>query len=310
MNIVFMIFLGISIYLIVERIYEQKIFEKISRYLDTKNEFYYKEFLKRYEKSKKIKITEKFNLIYKINLLIDKADLKKNIFLNVFSLIAFGIGCFTILYSITLHIFKNSGVSLIIALPSILVPFVILKYIASYKSEKLEKVFLNFLLQLKNYTKISNDVIGALKNVETLQPLQSYIDKFNLELNSGIKFEKAIEHLKEKISVAQFREFFSNLEYCYVFGGDFTTLIDKSYKTINELQKEKIKRKQETQGARIVLFILILLNIFVYINFVKSDSENYMIMQNTILGNIILYWNFLSIWILIYLSEKVKKLDY
>lgn len=310
MNIVFIIFLGISIYLIVEKIYEQKIIERISRYLDTKNEFYYKEFLKRYEKSKKIKITEKFNLIYKINLLIDKADLEKSIFINVFSLIGEGICCFAILYITTLHIFKNSGVSLIIALPSILFPFVILKYIASYKSEKLEKVFLSFLLQLKNYTKISNDVIGALKNVETLQPLQSYIDKFNLELSSGIKFEKAMEHLKEKISVAQFREFFSNLEYCYVFGGDFTTLIEKSYHTINELQKEKIKRKQETQGARIVLFILILLNVFVYINFVKSDSENYMIMQNTLLGNIILYWNFLSIWILIYLSEKVKKLDY
>ncbi len=310
MKIIFIALLGISIYLIVENFYQRKILEKISKYLDTKNEFYYKEFLKRYDKSKKVKITEKFNLIYKINLLIDRAALEKNIFINSFTLIIAGIICFVISDIVALYIFKIPGVSLIIALPTILIPFMALKAIGTYKAEKLEKVFLNFLLQLKNYTKISNDVIGALKNVETIQPLQSYIDKFNLELNSGIKFEKAIEHLKEKINVIQFKEFFSNLEYCYVFGGDFTTLIDKTYHTINELQKEKAKRKQETQGARIVLFILVLLNIFVYMNFVKNNNENYMIIKNTLIGNVILYWNFLSIWILLYLSEKVKKLDY
>ena len=125
-----------------------------------------------------------------------------------------------------------------------------------------------------------------------------------------MKFEVAIEHLKEKIPVLKFREFFSNLQYCYVFGGNFSTLIDKSYQTINDLQNEKNKRKQETKGARIVLFILMLFNVFVYVRFVKNDYDNYMLMRNSFMGRGILYWNFISMWFLIYLSEKVKKLDY
>ena len=218
--------------------------------------------------------------------------------------------CFLIIYIIVFDIFKILGLAFIIALPCCTIPFVILNFIVSYKLEKIEKVFLNFLLQLKNYTQISNDVISALKNIETIDPLQSYIDKFNLEINSGIKFEIALEHLKEKISIIKFKEFFSNVQYCYIFGGNFANLIDKSYQTINELQKEKSKRKQETQSARIVLFILMLLDILVYINFVRNDYENYIIMRKSFIGNLILYWNFISMWFLIYLSEKVKKLDY
>lgn len=310
MNFILFVLIAITIYLFIEKIYEKRILSKINKYINDKNELYYKEFLKKYEKSKKIKITEKFNLKYKINILLDKADIEQNIFINTVSLLLYSFICFLITYIVIFNVFKILSLALIIALPCFFIPFIVLNLIASYKSEKMEKVFLNFLLQLKNYTQISNDVIGALKNVETIEPLKSYIDKFNLEINSGIKFETAMEHLKEKISVIKFKEFFANLQYCYIFGGNFATLIDKSYQTIQELQKEKNRRKQETQSARIVLLILMLLNIFVYMNFVKNDYENYMIMKNSFVGNIILYWNFISIWFLVYLSEKVKKLDY
>ena len=310
MRLLLFVFIGISCYLFLEKMYQKRILHKINKYINDKNELYYKEFLEKYEKSKKIKITEKFNLKYKINLLIDKANIEQSLFVNYLSLLFYGLICFCFTYIISFNIFKIIGLALLISLPSFVIPFVLLNFVTSYKSEKLEKVFLNFLLQLKNYTKINNDVIGALNSIETVEPLQSYIDKFNLEINSGIKFETAMEHLKEKISVKKFKEFFSNLQYCYVFGGDFAKLIDKSYQTINELQKEKEKRKQETQSARIVLVILMILNIFVYINFVKNNYENYMIMKNSFLGKGILYWNFTSMWFLIYLSERVKKLDY
>jgi hypothetical protein len=40
------------------------------------------------------------------------------------------------------------------------------------------------------------------------------------------------------------------------------------------------------------------------------NPENYNIMQKTFIGNAILYWNFISIWLLVLLANKVKKLDY
>ena len=174
----------------------------------------------------------------------------------------------------------------------------------------IEKIFLNVLLQLKNYTKINNDIIYAMQQIETIEPLQSYINIFLIEINSGIKFEKAISNLKEKIKIQTYKDFLSNLEYCYLYGGSFTVLIDKSYKLISEIQNEKNIRNQETKSARMVLFILIFLNIFVYITNIKNNHDNYIIMQKSIVGNIILYWNFISMWLLILLASKVKKLDY
>lgn len=302
--------IGFSIFEIIHQIFENKIVIKINNYLNQKNELYYKTFLKNYEKSKKIKMTDRLHLMYYFDLLIDRTGLKRNIFINPIMLMLYSVLCVVITYQFAFQFLKIQMLSFVVALPCALLPVIILNMIVSYQEERLEKVFLNFLLQIKNYTKISNDITSAFKEVDTVEPLKSYIQKFNIELGSGIKFEKAIEHLKEKVGIAKFKEFFSNIQYCYLYGGSFPHLIDKNYQMISEIQAEKTKRMQETKGARMVLFILMLLNIYVYMTYIKNNYENYLIMQKSTFGMLILYWNFLSMWILLWLSMRVKKLDY
>lgn len=297
-------------YLIIQKIIDTNLLKRINKYLNEKNEKYYEELLKYYEKNKKIKLKSKINIFHKINIKLDKAGIKRNLVINPITIIALSFICFVIVYLLAFSFFKIITLSLIVSIPSILLPFVIINFVASYKSQKIEKIFPNFLLQLKNYTRINNDIIYAMQEVQTIEPLQSYINTFLIEINSGIKFEKAIQNLKEKIDIEIFRNFFSNLEHCYLYGGSFTELIDKSYKMINEIQKEKDARIQETKSARLVLFVLIFLDLFIYMTNIKNNYENYMIMQKTFVGNAILYWNFISIWLLVLLANKVKKLDY
>ena len=307
--ILFMLILIIS-YLCVEKIIDYNIPKKINKYLNEKNEKYYSELLKYYDKNKKIKLKAKLNIFSKINIKLDKAALKRSILINPITIIILSIICFVICYTITFNFLKIILLSLIISIPALLIPITIVNFIGNYKNEKIEKVFVNFLMQLKNYTKINNDIVLAMSEVQTIEPLQSYIDTFLIEVNSGIKFEKAIENFKEKIDVEMFKTFLSNIEHCYLYGGNFTELIDKSYKMISEIQKEKNERLQETKSARIVLYVLIILNLFVYVTNIKNNYENYLIMQKTFIGNLILYWNFISIWLLMMLANKVKKLDY
>ena len=262
------------------------------------------------KKNKKIKITTKLNIIHKINILIEKAGLSRGILINPITILISCISTFLVCYLIIFNIFKIILLSLIISVPTIFIPIIILSFIAESKSKKIEKVMTNFLLQLKNYTQINNDIIYAFNQVKTIEPLQSYVKKFLLEVNSGIKFEKAIENLKEKITFEKFKTFFTNMQYCYLNGGSFTELINKSYKIISKIQEEKNIRQQETMGARIVLMVLIILDLFVYFTFIKNDYDNYLIMTKSLIGNLILYWNFISIWILFILIHKVKKLDY
>lgn len=310
LKILLFIIIALDSYLIIQKLIDINIIKRVNKYLNEKNEKYYEELLKYYDKNKKIKLKSKINIFHKINIKLDKAGIKRNILINPITLIFISIFSCAIIYFFVFNYLKIITLSLIVSIPSILIPFIVISFIGNYKSEKIEKIFPNFLLQFKNYTRINNDIIYAMREVQTIQPLQTYINTFLIEINSGIKFEKAIQNLKEKIDIEIFRNFFSNLEHCYLYGGSFTELIDKSYKMINEIQKEKEARIQETKSARMVLFILIFLNLFVYISNIKNNPENYMIMQKTFIGNSILYWNFISVWLLVLLANKVKKLDY
>lgn len=309
-NVILFLLIGVIVYFIVEKIFLAGILHKINNYFFVKNKKYYENLAKYYEKNKKVKLKEKINYFQKISILIDRCNMRNNLFINPFSIAFLGVMCVVLSYIITFNFLKIIFLSFVIALPFFFLPFAVLNVIADYKEEKVEKVFLNFLLQLKNHIKINNDIIMAMREVRTVEPLQGYIKKFLIEISSGIKFEKAIANFREKINIKQIQMFLSNLEHCYLYGGNFSELIDKSYKMIGDIMEEKSKRLEETKGARIVLFILILLNLLVYISFIKSNQENYLIMQKSIIGQIILYWNFISMWILVWLSNIVKKLDY
>lgn len=307
---ILLLLICITCYLITDILITRNVDTKVSRYLKYRSDKYYEDLIKKHEKNKKVKISTKLNLFHKINLLIEKAGFRIGILLNPLTIIVISFITFVICYSIIFSSFKIVSLSFIISIPAILIPILILSFIAENKSKKIEKVMLNVLLQLKNYTQLNNDIIYAFRQIKTVEPLQSYVKKFLVEINSGIKFEKAIENLKEKITFEKFKMVLSNMQYCYLNGGNFTELVDKSYRMIANIQNEKNSREQETMGARIVLVILIILDLFVYFTFIKNNYENYLIMTKSLIGNLILYWNFISIWILFVLIYKVKKLDY
>ena len=310
LNIVLFIFILVFIYVLVSLGYSYKLAEKVSKFVTIKNEKYYDNLMAYYNKRKKVKMTIKLNVIYRLGIMLERAGIKSNLIINPYMLVLLCFLCFFIAYNISFGIFKMAILSLIISLPSFLIPIFILNMISEYRNNKLEKIMLDFLLQLKNYTQINNDIIYAFKHVKTLEPMQGYIDSFLLEVNSGIKFEKAIEHIKEKINFEKLKQVFSNVEYCYIYGGDFSVLMDKSYKMISKVQKEKIKRMQDTKSARIVMGILITLDLFIYFSFIKNNPGNLALMTKRFVGSIILYWNFISIWLLIWLMYRVKKLEY
>ena len=192
-------------------------------------------------------------MIYKLNILIDKAGLKRGILVNPITLMIYAVICFIIAFYFIYSILGIFLLSIIASIPALFIPTLILSMIREHNSKKIEKTILDLLLQLKNFTKINNDIVYAFNQVKTINPLQRHINTFVVELNSGIKFEKAVENIKEKFDYKAIKTVFSNIEYCYLYGGDFTKLMDKSYKMISKIQTEKASRIQETKSARIVL---------------------------------------------------------
>lgn len=309
MNIVLFVLIFTVCYQYATKIIEEKLVVKLSKYIALKNEKYHNELTKYYKNNKKIKINSKINLIHRLGILIERAGMKQGIIINPISLIFIGAIVSMLLYIVALEIFEESFLSFIIAMPTLFLPIILLKIIADHNDEKIEKIIPNFLLQLKNYTQINNDIVYAIKEAKTIEPLQSYINKFLIEINSGIKFEIAMDNLNEKIKIKELENFFSNIKNCYISGGSFAELINKSYYMLSIIQKEKQARKEETKGARMVLIILVMLDLIVYFSFIGNNKENYMIMQRSVIGNLILYWNFISMWLLMILAQKVKEID-
>ena len=241
---------------------------------------------------------------------MDRAGIKSGIIVNPFTIIIASMLSFGISYILCLRFFKVMTSSLLVSAPMLFFPFFVLQITEGYRASKVEKATNNFLLQLKNYTQINNDIVYALGEVKTIEPLQGYIHTFLLELNRGVRFEVAMEHFKEKLHSETLKMFLSNVQYCYLYGGSFSKLITKSYFLLNQLQQEKEKRMSETKSARLVLYILVILDMMIYVVTIKNNVANELLMQKTIIGRGILNGNFISMWILIIMANKVKKLDY
>ncbi len=175
----------IDSYGIVYLLKQSNVTAKVNRMINQKNQQYYQKMLKEYQKKKVTKAKAKENILQIIASLTRKAQIKSSILFHPFSVVIicilfFGIGLF-----VTYPFFQSRGLTIISSVPIAFLPIYLLEMKAEMNRVKIEKAVINFLLQLKNYTNINNDIIYAMKQVKTVEPLQGYINHFLIQNNSG-----------------------------------------------------------------------------------------------------------------------------
>ncbi len=87
LKVLFVVFMGIASYFISEAIITANLNDKVAKYINKKNEQYYRDLQIYYTKNKKIKVTTKLNILHKLDLLIEKASLKRGLFLNAITIL-------------------------------------------------------------------------------------------------------------------------------------------------------------------------------------------------------------------------------
>ena len=232
--------------------------------------------------------------------------------ITVLSLFIMGFVVSIIVFFICNLIFPLSSISFIIACPLVLTPFWLIKYIANKEQEKMEHGLNDFLIQLKSALKVTPEIIEALRRIQNIamEPFLSYTKQLLIEINTGKLPEKALESFAYKVNIKKFSFYINNIRYCQVYGGDITTLTEKTQETLSEALKQKRKRVKETRSICIVLYILIVIDIYMYFSFIQGNKYYLDIMLNTGMGRCILDINFISIWGILWLSRVVKKFDY
>lgn len=232
--------------------------------------------------------------------------------LTVFGLVVLGVTISIISFFICENIFPLTSISLILACPLALSPFWIVKYIANMEQNKLESGLNDFFIQLKSALKVNTDIIEALRRVQNtaLAPFSQYVRQLLTEINAGKIPENALEGFAQKVNIKRFSHYMNNVRYCHIYGGEISVLTEKTQEILADTLKQKKKRIKETKSICTVLYILILIDIYMYFVFIEGNQYYLDIMINSFIGRTILNMNFLSIWGIIWLSRIVRKFDY
>lgn len=269
---------------------------------------------KRYiEKIKSINLKEKISSISKIQKIklnfIESCKISYNKVISpsivVILSLFLSIVSFFIFYKL-LNIYSSS---IIVAIYAFFIPIIVLKYVKSHNKEKLFKEFPIYLSSLKNYTKTQNDIISAFKNCNSTREIKPYIDNFLYQVENGIKVYDAFEDMKLSINIDKISEFITLLEYCYLNGGNFTSLIDKYAGILMKINTQNEEQKEKELSTKIVLVVLIAIDVYMLFGFVYSNVLYKDIMVNTFLGNLIVNLNILSYFIMFLVFSKFKKME-
>ena len=313
-NIILLIPIMFIAYLLAARFLDHNFRDRVKKLTGSvSSEYRRNQVIKKVSRREKIKKKVYKRLFYQLELIIEKSGIQDYMFfVDSITLLIMCLISAIAFFAIFESLFGVTSVGVITSFPGFFVPIMLLGIMAQRREQEIEKVLGDYLLQLKNSTRIHNDIIEAFRNVQDkcMDPLKTFTRQFVAEVNSGISVEVAIDNFRDKIDMKKFKLFLTNIQYCYIYGGDFTKLLDKTQRLIADIQKEKRTRIRETRSARIVIFLLIFLDVYLYFNFIMSQQDYLSIMRNTFYGQLILNANFLSIWFLLWLSYSVKKLDY
>jgi len=245
-----------------------------------------------------------FYIEYLINI-----DIKIVCLLRPVTIILISIVISVIVFTISYKFLCVFSSALILAIYSFFIPYIVLQYLYNKNRKKILDIFPTYIISLKNYTNISNDIINAMKKVKVDPPLMIFIDRFNLLVEKGVSVYDGFEKLKEDINIKKISEFITAIQNCYINGGDFSKLLDKYSKIINNINTQREKESQENFSSILVLIIIIVINIFLIINFVYSNATYKDIVINSFLGKVILNINILSYLLVFHFVKKLNKLE-
>ncbi|MDD3303343.1 MAG: hypothetical protein PHP54_00275 [Clostridia bacterium] len=210
-------------------------------------------------------------------------------------------------YFISYRIFSVISTSMIISCISLSIPYQIIKQRYYKRKEKILAIFPTYIITLKTYIQVTNDIIVAFKNAKVIEPLKKYIDKFNIYVEKGISVYEAFENLKNEIDIRQISGFISSLQVCYINGGNFSILLQRYANLLSKSNLQREKEDQENFSSILVLIVLIIINIVLLFSFVFINVEYKVIITQTFVGKMLLNINIISYLFIYFMIKKISK---
>lgn len=248
----------------------------------------------------------KFNKFNRIAYYLEYLNIKE---FNLVSLIFISLVIFIISNIFFINKIKIFSSSLIISIILSFIPYAIIKNIYIRKRQKIIEIFPTYIINLKNYTQTSNDIIIAMKNTVPPDIIEPYIKNFNNLIRNGVSASDAFDRLSNKINIKRIREFFISCGYCYINGGNFNRLLEKYAKALNTVNMQREKENQENFSTKIVMVIIIFINLYMVFGFCFSNEQYKQIIINSFVGRSLINMNLISYVIIFLFSNKLEEME-
>ncbi len=241
---------------------------------------------------------------------LEDVFIKYNIkYVNITTIFILSIILSFAVFSIIIKFLNVFSTAVILAIFVFFIPSYIIKYLVYLKKQKIVNLFPSYIINLKNYTTTSNDIIYAFYNTKVEGVLEKYIERFNLSVKKGISVYDSFERLKKDINIPSISRFLSSLQFCYLNGGDFSKLLERYINIFIKKNTYREKEKQESYSSKLVLVILVIINVYMMFSFVFANEEYFKIITQTTMGVIIINVNVLSYIATIYMAIKLNKME-
>ena len=243
--------------------------------------------------------------------MIEDLDIKITLFnYNLFTYLGFVIISFmlcAIFYILSYKYLNLIIPSLLVGVIFSCIPYIVLKILIRNKEKKILNIFPTYLVNLKTYTRVDNNIIKAINQTKASKPLKKYIEMFNILIAKGTSIYDSFENLKKNINIDKISEFITLLQHCSINGGDVTNILDKYSKIQMKINLKNQKEKQNIYTSKASLITLLILDIYILLTFTLGDSNNFNIITTTFIGQVILNINIISLIIIGYLYYKINE---
>lgn len=245
------------------------------------------------------------SLIKQVKDIIDfKFKFFNSIIIFVFSLIIALIASIYFFQKFRLIIF-----SILIFLSFMMFPIILLEIVNLVLSNSIKNSFSLYIVSLQNFSKNTNDVISALTNTKSLEPLNKYIDEFIMLVNIGFNINKAFDDLINKINIKEISKFFYLLKLCYINGSNLYDLINRFNDYYNDIEKIKKIQLEKRNSYLTTMFVLLIMNVFLLFFVVLGNKSYKNLILNNVIGKIIIDINVLIYFVILLLVIKIIRME-
>ena len=230
-------------------------------------------------------------------------------YLKMNTFLIFSSAFFVIMYIFFYNIFHSVVPTLLMSALISVFPYSIIVYMIKRRKKNILKTFPTFLLSLKNYTDVDNNIIYAFSMSEPNLLIRPYIERFNISVESGIDVYTSFENLKKDINIEEISQFVTLLENCYLNGGSFSRVISKYSNLQSKINIEKERINDNLLSSKIILLVLTVLSLILLFGFALNNVDYSKILLYTTGGRIVLSINIFTYIIMYLIYLKICKME-